>query len=83
MSIPSLESLMTVAEAAVVLNVSPATVYALVSSGKMNCHRIGTKRGAIRISKDDIQSYLEASHETTTAKPPKRPPRRKLKHIKV
>ena len=47
------------------LNVSLSTVYGLVESGRLGCHRIGQGRGAIRISEDDLAAYLQACHSAT------------------
>lgn len=76
-------TLLTVKDAAARLNVSAATVYALIDSGKLSCHRIGVGRGVIRISEADITAYLSDCHLEITGKPAPRPPRQKLKHIKL
>lgn len=70
---------MRVRDAAERLEVSPATVYALVSSGKLKCYRIGTGRGCIRFSQQHIDDYLRGAESTITVAPP--PRRRKLKHL--
>ena len=49
---------MTVREAAKLLEVSERTVYALCQSGQLACRRIGTRRGAIRITRDAIDLYM-------------------------
>lgn len=54
-------TLMTVRQVSERLNVSPATVYALVSEGRISAHRFGLRRGTIRISEDSLQQYEEAA----------------------
>jgi len=75
--------MMTVKQASQRLNVSVATVYALVSSGKLACHRVGVGRGRIRITESDIEDYLSLCRQGTFAAPPARTPPRKLKHIRI
>ncbi len=53
-----LSDLLTVSEAADVLNVSTSLIYLLVDTRKLACHRIGAKRGTIRIRKEDIEEFL-------------------------
>ncbi|MBS0264882.1 MAG: helix-turn-helix domain-containing protein [Planctomycetes bacterium] len=49
------------------LNVSLSTVYALVESGKLACHRIGVGRGAVRVSEAQLQDYLETAKREPVA----------------
>jgi excisionase family DNA binding protein len=73
---------MRVREAAQRLDVSQATVYALVASGKLRCHRVGLGRGCIRISEEHLAEYLRASEPVIVQGPPPAPVRRaKLKHL--
>jgi excisionase family DNA binding protein len=74
---------MRVKEAADRLDVSIATVYALVASGRLRCHRIGIGRGAIRISEEQLTDYLKESLSEIIQEPPlvNDPPR--LKHIRL
>jgi excisionase family DNA binding protein len=78
---------LTVKQVAERLNVSLSTVYGLVSHGKLRARRIGTGRGAIRVSEDALQQYLDASvseatHAASTAAPTNRPQRgRPFKHL--
>lgn len=62
------------------LQCSPATVYALIASGKLRHYRIGTGRGAIRVSEDQIAEFLSGAEAKSTAAPP-RPV--KLKHLQL
>jgi excisionase family DNA binding protein len=48
---------MTVAEVARLLEVSPFTVYKLCERGLLAHHRVGTRRGCIRIEAADIDAY--------------------------
>lgn len=75
--------LLTVRETAERLKVSPATVYALVSSGQLACHRIGTGRGTIRISEGNIEAYLQECQFEAAGKPTPPTPRPRLKHIRL
>lgn len=73
---------MRVREAAQRLEVSQATVYALVASGRLRCHRVGMGRGCIRISEEHLAEYLRASEPVVVRDPPPAPARRaKLKHL--
>ena len=73
----------TVKQAAEKLNVSQSTVYALVSSGQLKCHRIGVGRGVIRISQPAIDNYLNACAAHVEAQFKRRAARPQLKHIKL
>jgi excisionase family DNA binding protein len=71
---------MTVKQVAARLEVSTATVYALIGSHKLGCYRIGNGRGTIRISEQHIREYLR------TAEPPRvdsPAPRSRLKHLRL
>ncbi|MCY2967400.1 MAG: helix-turn-helix domain-containing protein [Planctomycetota bacterium] len=65
------------------LNVSLSTVYGLIETGKIACHRIGRGRGAVRVSEEDLADYLASCRnaEKNQTKPPR--PRVKLKHLKL
>ncbi len=52
-----------IAKVAEMLDIHAATVYQLVSAGKLHCCRIGPRQGAIRITQEQIDEYL-ASVET-------------------
>lgn len=52
--------MMTVLEVATRLRIAVSTVYALVESGKLGAFRIGPHDGAIRVSDDQLQTYLDA-----------------------
>ena len=51
-------NLLTVDEVAAKLNCSIACVYSLVSAGRLACHRIGLRRGTIRVSEAQLQDFL-------------------------
>lgn len=72
----------TVREVATRLRVSPSLVYQLVEAGKLACHRIGTGRGAIRISLLDLEAYLQECRSERHTPMPKLP-RPRLKHLKL
>lgn len=50
-------TLRTVKEAAKILRVSPATVYALVANGVLPHCRVGVGRGVIRIRDEDLERF--------------------------
>jgi excisionase family DNA binding protein len=60
--------MLTVVEVAARLRMSRTSVYQLVESGKLGCHRIGIKRGAIRISEEDLASFLDTCRVVAPAR---------------
>lgn len=60
---------MTVAAVASRLEVSAYTVYSLISTGRLACHRVGTGRGVLRITEQQLQDYLEASEQKARRTP--------------
>ena len=76
---------LTVREVAQQLRVNPASIYALVETGKLAHHRIGARRGAIRISEADLATYLESCHRCSAEErcAPQPPVRVRLKHIRL
>ncbi len=75
---------MTVREAAARLEVSAATVYGLVSAGRLRCHRVGLGRGAIRVSEEHLADFLKGAETSPGATVPTPPPRVvKLKHLRA
>ncbi len=70
-----------VKDAAKRLEVSPATIYALVASGRLRCHRIGIGRGAIRIGEDQLAEFLSGAVPAVNV-PPAPEARVKLKHLR-
>lgn len=65
-----------VKEAAIRLEVSAATVYGLVSAGKLRCHRVGLGRGAIRISDEHLAEFLAGAERGVEPMPAPVPARR-------
>jgi excisionase family DNA binding protein len=63
------------------LNVSLSTVYGLVESGKLACHRIGCRRGAVRVSEQDLDAYVASCRNGIDDQPKRTPSRVKLKHV--
>ncbi len=74
--------LLTVREVAEILRVSSSLVYQLVETRKLACHRIGSRKGAIRISAGDIDDYLSNCRYDRQEEMPKLP-RPRLKHLKL
>lgn len=52
---------MTVAEAALILEVKPGLVYDLCAAGLLAHRRVGLGRGLIRIDRADLDAYLASS----------------------
>jgi excisionase family DNA binding protein len=75
--------MLTVKDVARILNVSVGCVYALVDAGRIPHHRIGVGRGTLRISTDDLDRYLASCKKEMGEAVIARPPRLKLKHLKV
>ena len=75
--------MMTVKQASERLSVSVATVYSLVGSGKLACHRVGLGRGTIRISEADIEAYLERCRNGAAPVQPARRTKRTFKHLRT
>lgn len=73
---------MRVREVAERLEVSAATVYALVASGRLRCCRVGMGRGCIRVSAEQLAEYL-AGAEPKASMPPAPVRHPKLKHLHV
>jgi excisionase family DNA binding protein len=55
---------LTVKQAAELLSVSPALVYALVAQGRIEHERYGLGRGTIRIRKEAIDAYRARARVT-------------------
>jgi excisionase family DNA binding protein len=49
------------------LCVSLSTVYNLVETGQLECHRIGAGRGCIRVSEEQLKGYLERTRTRKTS----------------
>ena len=60
---------MNVRDAAKRLEVSTSMVYALCAQGRLPHVRVGLGRGTIRISEDDVRSFLETCRPEPSAKP--------------
>ena len=74
---------MRVREAAERLEVSVATVYAMVARGKLRCSRVGAGRGVIRISDEQLEEYLKAAEPRVSPPAPASAPRMQLKHLRL
>lgn len=69
--------MLSVKQVARQLAVSSKTVYLLISQGLLKCHRIGSGRGTIRVSRQQLDEYLARSE--TTRELPRTVPLRHLK----
>ncbi len=75
--------LLTVKETAERLSCSASNVYALASSGELECYRIGRGKSGLRFSDEQIQTFLEK--RKMGGQPQKEPPALrpiKLNHLK-
>ncbi|MBI1313268.1 helix-turn-helix domain-containing protein [bacterium] len=61
--------MMTIHEVAERLRVAISTVYALVESGKLGAFRIGPNEGAIRVSEQQLETYLESCRSLPQSDP--------------
>ena len=75
--------MLSVKETARWLNVSPSTVYGLINSGELKCHRVGVGRGVIRISEAAISDYLDSCAAGTRRPAPPRTGWTHLKHLRL
>jgi excisionase family DNA binding protein len=60
-ALPKGDDVLTVADVAAELSVDQKTIYALCNSGKLTHVRIGEGRGTIRITRADLERFLEES----------------------
>ena len=77
--------MLTVIQVAERLQVSKQTVYVLIQNGRLATHRIGSGRGAIRVSEDDLDIYIQSTRQLNAEKQPRMSSvsRPKLKHIRL
>src|SRR4051812_32540778 len=71
--------MLTVKDAAQILNLSPALVYGLCRRGLIEHYRCGLGRGAIRIEKAALQAYLERAKVMSTSRSHSAPLRNPLR----
>jgi excisionase family DNA binding protein len=75
----------TVKQVAERLGLAASTVYQLCSEHRLAHARIGIGRGAIRISEESLQAFLDGAtvpSDVSSEPPPATPPER-LKHIRI
>ena len=65
---------MTVKEAAARLEVSPATIYAMITAGKLGHRRVGLGRGVIRISEEQLSAFSRRWSGRPSRRSPPLPP---------
>src|SRR5262249_10205859 len=61
-TVPGIYNMMTVRDVAHRLSASPELVYKLCREGALGHLRLGTGRGAIRITEGDLAAYLDRTH---------------------
>lgn len=77
-------ALLTVSEVAEYLKLSNASVYTMIGQGTLRAHRLGGRKGAIRIRPEDVNVCLESAEQSLVARKAKpKAPRVKLKHIRL
>jgi excisionase family DNA binding protein len=76
-------ALLTVRDVAKRLAVSASSVYALVETGRLACHRIGIGRGTIRIDETDLAAFLDACRSAPRPAPRRASTRPQLKHLRI
>ena len=76
--------LLTVREVAARLRLSIASVYVMIRQGTLIAHRLGGRKGAIRIRPEDVDSCLDSAEQVhAPSKSARSSPRVKLKHIRL
>ena len=73
--------LLTVAQLAESLAISPSLVYREVAAGQLRCYRLG--RGAIRFSEEQIREYLDSCACEPSSEERNPPSVPNLRHLKV
>ncbi len=75
--------MLTVAQAAERLGVSPGLIYSLIARKQLRYARIGNGRGIIRVPEEAVAAYLE--RQTVEPKGPTPPPARSrpLKYLEL
>jgi excisionase family DNA binding protein len=74
--------MLNVREVAERLRVSATCVYQLIEQGRMACHRIGIGRGAIRVSEDDLEEFIDGCREKRNEGAKLPPHSVRLRHLK-
>ncbi len=79
--------MLTVKQVAEQLNLTAQLVYQLIQAGKIPVHRFGNGRGTIRISREDLDQFIESCRHVASprdvpkvTRSPRQPP---LKHIRL
>lgn len=73
-------TMLTVAEVARRLKLSPSCVYRMMKAGDLPVVRVGRGRGRLRVTEEDLQLYLDVNREEKRPTQPV-PPRRPLEHL--
>lgn len=63
--------LLTPAEVAAILRISPAATYALLDTGAIRSHRVGVKGGRRRVPREAVDEYLRRTAVPAVAMPTK------------
>lgn len=67
---PTGKGLLTVKDVAALLSVSESTIYDLVATRKLACHRIGGRgRGTLRFTQAQVEAYLASTLHEADATP--------------
>ncbi len=68
-------ALLTPTEVAAELRLSLSSVYAMCDSGELPCHRVGMKKGRIRVTRSALDKYLRQMRENLEPQKVTRKPR--------
>jgi excisionase family DNA binding protein len=81
----SASQLLTVRQVAARLCLSASAVYQLIESRQLAHHRLGSHKGAIRVSEADLTAYLATCREEQAQQKQqeRRPKRTTLKHLRL
>lgn len=76
--------MLTVSEVAERLKLSLSAIYELIADGQLPSVRLGPKKGAVRVTEEDLQAFIESrrTHPRESSGFSKSK-RIKLKHIKL
>ena len=76
-------ALLKVPQVADRLNCSQATAYALIESGQLPAVKIGAGGGGVRVTEQDLDSFIESRRIVPLPTPQVRKPKPKLQHISL
>jgi excisionase family DNA binding protein len=75
--------LLRVSEVARTLHISPSSVYELIQRGTLPCHRVGPRGGAIRVSSEDLDKFVQQCRHAVEHRERQAVQRVRLKHLRA